>query len=136
MMERLCRPGGYVDVELDLPSAIVGGVGLIARSSDDVVVGEIRHLTYEEIPPNFEIHFSWPASAEVGVEVEASGVLLSRGRPEYNLCFVGKALVGTDIEGKSFHIVASDDVTIANDDGTCTITKVAGTAAFCVAAEF
>lgn len=137
MMERLCRPGGYVDVELDLPSTSVSdGVGLIARSSDDVVEGEMRHLTFKEIPPNFQIHFAWPASAEGGVEVEASGTILSSGRPEYNFCFAGKALVATDIEGDPYHIVASDDVTIANDDGTCTDTKVAGTIAFCVAAEF
>lgn len=134
-MEGLCRSAGYVAIQLDLPSTtITGGVGFIARSSDDVVEGDLRHLTLEQFPPGFEVRLTWPASATGGVEVDASGALLSGDEPEYNLCFVGKALVEKELQGEPFHIVASDDVTVANADGTCSDTKVTGTVAFCAPA--
>jgi len=135
-MEGLCRSGGHVAVQLDLPgTTITGGVGFIARSSDDVVEGELRHFTLAQQPPGFEVRFTWPASAAGGVQADASGVFLSKARPEYNLCFVGNALVGKDVQGETFHLVASDDVTVANEDGTCSDTKMGGTVAFCAPGE-
>lgn len=135
-MEGLCRSGGHVAVQLDLPSTtLTGGLGFIARSSDDDVEGDRRHFTLAQLPPGFEVRFTWPASAAGGVETDASGVFLSSARPEYNLCFAGKALVGKDIQGQTFHLVASDDVAVANEDGTCSETKVGGTVAFCAPSE-
>lgn len=136
-MAALCRTGRYIRAELNLEEAegTQDGLGLIVSSGSDSVEGDQRVLLLES-RTNYEFHFSWSVAAVNGTEVDATGVILSADDSAYNHCFTGKAIVGREIGGELFHLVASNDLTLANPDGTCTNTPAAGDVAFCVPDEF
>lgn len=72
-------------------------MSFVARSSEAVVEGDVRRLRLADLADAFVLDLAWPASANGGVEVEASGVLVSSRKPEVKLCFEGKAIVGKDV---------------------------------------
>src|SRR5690606_5773279 len=132
-MAGLCGTGRYIWASLGLEDAegTQDGLGLIANSGTDSVEGDKRNLFFST-RLGYDFYFSWSSSAVEGTEVDASGVLLSSDDSAYNHCFSGKAIVGREINGELFHLVASDDLTLANPDGSCTDTPAAGDVAFCI----
>lgn len=134
---RQCEPGGYINAVLNLEDVEGGrdGLSLVVSSGEDSVEGGERNL-FLESRTGYAFYFSWSSSAMNGTEVDATGVMLSTGEPEYNHCFTGQAMVGTQIDGALYHLVVSDDLTLANPDGSCTDTPAAGDVAFCVPDEF
>lgn len=133
--DSVCRTG-KVDVELNLTGVTLNGIGFLAQTFDDVVDGDTRRLRVANFGDAFVLELAWPAAASGGVEVEASGVLLSTSKPEVNVCFEGKAIVGKDVGGgELFHLVAARDVRAANADGTCTATALSGTVVACTPNE-
>ncbi len=132
-MAGLCGTGRYIRASLNLEDTedTQDGLGLIASSGTDSVEGDKRNLFFTT-RQGYDFYFSWSSSAAEGTEVDASGVLLSSDDSAYNHCFTGKAIVGREINGEIFHLVASNNLTLADADGTCTDTPAAGDVAFCI----
>lgn len=129
----VCRSRS-ADVELKLTGIMLNGLGFQTHTFEDVVVGDMRHLKVGDLGDASVLSLTWPASASGGVEVEASGVLVSTSEPEVNVCFEGKAIVAKDRgKGELFHLVASRNARVANADGTCTDTALTGTVTLCTA---
>jgi hypothetical protein len=129
-VEAGCRTRS-VQVVPALTGVKLNGFGTIAYSFEEVVEGDVRHISWTDPTKSDTLRLAFPASAGGGVEAEASGVLVSKGAPELNVCFEGKAIVGKDFQGEEFDLVASRDVKVANADGTCTDTQLAGSLVLC-----